>query len=53
MLSCSKQGGGEEALHYTQQPKQKPALTLTLKEYSIQLEEYKRDKVLTETQVAP
>lgn len=53
MLSCSKQGGGEEALDYKQQPKQKPALTPALKEYNIQLEEYKRDKMLTETQVAP
>lgn len=51
MVSSSKQaGGGEEVLDHKHQPKQKTVLNPTLKEKDIQLEELRRDKMLTETQ---
>ena len=52
MVSSSKQTrGGEEVLDHKHQPKQKTALNPTLKEKDIQLEELRRDKMLTETQM--
>lgn len=51
MLSSSEPGEGEEeAWDYKHQPKQRTALNRTLTEYNIQLEEHKRDKMVTETQ---